>query len=103
MQELNLQAIPNQQFTADLDGHRVDISLRTAINVMVADIAVDDVVLVNGVRLVAGAPILPYKYLSTWGNLVLYTRGDELPWWENFGVNQTLYFLTPAELAEINP
>lgn len=98
MLDLNLQTLPNQEFSVDINGLKLDVAIRTAINVMVADVSIDDVVLIRGVRLVAGAPILPYPYISTWGNLVLYTGSDELPWWENFGVNQMLYYLTPEEL-----
>lgn len=99
MQDLNLQRIPNQEFSVDLNGLKVDIAIRAAINTMVADITVDNVVQLRGVRLVAGAPVIPYAYLSTWGNLVLYTGGDDLPWWEQFAVTQALYYLTPDELA----
>lgn len=100
MLQLDIQALPNQQFTSDIDGHRVAITLRVAINVMVADVSLDDVVLIRGVRVVTGQPILPYPYISNWGNLVLTTQNDELPWWENFGQDQFLYYLTPAELLE---
>jgi hypothetical protein len=101
MQTIDIQPLPNQEFTIDLNGQRVDLAIRTAINTMVADVTVDDVVMLRGVRLVAGEPAIPYPYLSVWGNLVLMTTGDELPWWEQFGVSQTLYYLTPDEMATV--
>ena len=98
MRDLNLQPLPNQEFTVELEGHRVDIAIRTSREVMVADVSLDELVLVSGVRLVAGEPMLPYKYLSTWGNLVLLTQNDELPWWESFGSSQSLVFVSPDEI-----
>jgi hypothetical protein len=101
MQTIDIQPLPNQEFTIDLNGQRVDLAFRTAINTMVADVTVDDVVMLRGVRLVAGEPVIPYPYLSTWGNLVVVTAADELPWWEQFGVSQALYYLTPDEMATV--
>lgn len=101
MLEINIQAVPNQQFTVEIAGSRVDIALRTANDVMVADIALNDIMLIRGTRLVAGGFILPYKYISTWGNLMLVTQADELPWWDKFGVNQSLIYLAPEEVEAV--
>lgn len=67
---------------------------------MAADVARDDVTLIRGVRLVAGSPVLPYARLmgSGPGNFLLMTTDGALPWWEQFGVSQYLYYYTLAEL-----
>lgn len=101
MLDLNLQATANQQFTVELNGKRVDLTFKTATNIMIVDIAVDEVVILRGHRLVAGEPMIPYIYLSEWGNLAIFTENDQLPWWESFGITQFLVFLTPDEISAL--
>lgn len=101
MLELDLQATANQQFTAELNGRRVDMTFKAATNIMIVDIAVDEEIILRGHRLVAGEPMIPYRYLNQWGNLVLLTENDELPWWEQFGVTQFLVFLFPSEIEAL--
>lgn len=56
----------------------------------------------SGSRCVCGYPIIPYKSIEgAGGNFVFYTGGEDLPWWENFGSDHFLYYLTNAEIAEI--
>lgn len=102
MLDLHLQTIANQQFTAELNGHRVDMTFKACTNIMVVDIAVDEEVILRGHRLVAGEPMIPYRYLNQWGNFVLMTENDELPWWEQFGITQFLVFLTPEEIEGLS-
>jgi hypothetical protein len=64
-----------------LDGARYSLTFKEATGCMVADVERDDVVLLYGVRVVAGSPIIPYGYLEA-GNFVLLTENDELPAWE---------------------
>lgn len=99
MRQISLAAIPNQSFSVTLDGRRYDLAFKDADGVMVANVARDDVVIATGQRLVAGQPVLPYRWQES-GNFVLLTEGDELPDWTLFGSTQFLYFLSADELAE---
>lgn len=101
MLELDLQTTANQQFTAELNGRRVDMTFKAATSIMIVDIAVDEEIILRGHRLVAGEPMIPYRYLNQWGNFALLTENDELPWWEQFGVTQFLVFLFPSEIEAL--
>ena len=102
MLDLNLQNTANQQFTAELNGRRVDITFKAATNIMIVDISVDEEVIMRGHRLVAGEQMIPYRYLNQWGSLALLTENDQLPWWESFGITQFLVFLLPEEVEAIS-
>lgn len=99
MRQITLAAIPNQSFSVTLDGRRYELALKDADGVMVANLSRDDVVIVSGQRLVAGEPVLPYRWQES-GNFVLLTENDELPDWTVFQSTQFLYWLTADELAE---
>lgn len=99
MFEIALTQEPNQSFSIVLDGSRFDISLRDiGADLMAVTIARDGVTLLDGARLVAGTPLLPYKYLET-GNFIFLTQGDAYPYWTEFGVTQSLLYLTAEEVA----
>lgn len=102
MQQINLQNTPNQQFTITLDGVMFDITLRAVNDAMYADILANNVPVVSGARCVAGYQIMPYIYQEgTTGNFSFSTTNFELPWWEEFGITQTLYYLSAADLATV--
>lgn len=96
-QTVPLQVQPNQSLTIRLDGASYEIAIKTAGSVMIADIARDGAALVNGQRCLAGAPLLPYRYLQT-GNFVFLTNNDTAPWWESFDT-QALVYLTAVEVT----
>src|SRR5690606_13964558 len=76
-----------------------ELTIKTARRCMVADVVRDGRVLVQGQRIVADAPIIPYRYLSTQGNFAILTPDGELPWWESFGYTHMLVYMTPEELG----
>lgn len=96
MQEIPLTAEPNQEFTVRLDDYRYVLRIKEARGVMVADVTIDDVVVLSASRIVAGWPLIPYAYLTT-GNFVLLTVNDELPDWRQFGLTQSLIYAGPDE------
>lgn len=99
MFEIALTQEPNQSFSIVLDGSRFDISLRDiGADLMAVTIARDGVTLLDGARLVAGTPLLPYKYLEM-GNFIFLVQGDAYPYWTEFGVTQSLLYLTAEEVA----
>lgn len=100
MRVVPLAASPNQSFTVTLDGARWVVRLTATNGVMSADVSRDGVVLLTGARVPAGEALIPYRYLET-GNFIFTTVQDALPDWALFGVSQTLFYLSPAEIADI--
>lgn len=100
MEAISLQPIPNQELNVRLDGRRFGLRIKEAAGVMVADVSVDGVTILEAVRIVAGTPIIPYRYLEA-GNLLLLTDGGDLPDYAQFGVTQSLVYLSAAEIAAL--
>lgn len=98
MQELPLINAANQSFDVTLDAGQFSIAIREANGVMIADVALNGVAVVSGQPCLAGEPIIPYAYLQD-GNFVFSTLNDDLPYWDQFGITQALYYLTDAEMA----
>jgi len=99
VRDITLLAVPNQTFSATINGVLWELSIKVARDTMLADVRRDGVDLVLGQRVVAEFPILPYRYLSHQGNFAILTRDGELPWWEEFGRSQSLIYLEPAEVG----
>lgn len=102
MQQIPLQAIPNQSFTVQLDDRFYNMALKTANGIMALDISRDNQVLLTGARVVAGTPLLPYNYLeNSSGNFIFITANEELPDYAQFGVTQSLLYASNDELEAI--
>ena len=102
MQTIQLQPIPNQELTVTLESVQFDISLRAINSVMYITVLVGGVAILSGSRCVAGMALLPYHYLEgLTGNFAFITANDDLPYYDQFGVSQTLVYATAAELAAI--
>lgn len=100
MIQVPLQAIPNQSLSIQLDGSNYDIRIESVNDVMAMDIIRDNVAIVTGQRLIAGYPIIPYRYLEK-GNFILETMNDQYPDYTQFGITQSLIFAIQAELGAI--
>lgn len=90
----------NQSLSIQLDGLRYDITVKEGNGVMCATVVRDGVTLVDNVRLVAGTPVLPYRYQED-GNFALTTADEELPYFPQFGNTQFLVYLSNEELAAL--
>lgn len=99
MRDITLLAVPNQTFSATINGVLWELTIKVAIGTMLADVKRDGADLVLGQRIVAEHPILPYRYLSHQGNFAILTRNGEIPWWEEFGRSQLLVYLDPSEVG----
>lgn len=100
MQIIPLQAIPNQQFSVVLGDNQWDIVLKTADNITVADVTLNNVVIMTGFRCVAGMRIIPSLYQEA-GNFFFSTQRGQLPDYTQFGLTQFLLYYTAAELAAL--
>lgn len=97
MRTIPLAAVANQILSVRLDDQRLVLRLKAAEGVMVADLDRDGERVISGVRVLAGEPIIPYRYLES-GNFMLLTIDDELPDWRQFATTQRLVYLTAAEV-----
>lgn len=102
-QSIPLNAIPNQSFSALLDNQRYVVTIKTIANgVTIASVSINGALVVDSVRCVANRLMIPYRYLEgAGGNFFLGSDGDTLPDYTQFGVTQTLYYFTNAELVAL--
>lgn len=98
MQALPLINVANQSFDVALDAGQWTLTLREANGVMVVDVSLDGVVKLSGSPVLSGEPLIPYAYLQD-GNFVFSTLNDDLPFWDQFEITQTLFYLTNEEMA----
>jgi len=100
MRVIPLATAPQQSLSVRLDDSRLVLTLKKVKGCMVADLERDGEYVIRGTRVLAGEPIIPYAYLEE-GNFLLQTINDELPDWTQFGVSQTLLYLTVAEVTDL--
>ncbi|PHM51042.1 phage baseplate plug family protein [Xenorhabdus sp. KK7.4] len=103
MREIPLRAIPNQRLAVTLGDTNWVITLKAARNMMLCDIQRDDVMIIQGSRLMPNAPLIPYAYLGSTGNFALLTEQDELPWWEQFESTQTFIYWSDDDRPATHP
>lgn len=101
MRNIPITPVPSQSLSIRVDDQRVVLRLKEANGVMVADVERDNVTVILGTRVLAGEPIIPYRYLQS-GNFLVLTIDDELPDWREFGSTQSLVYLTIDEVAALN-
>lgn len=99
MRIIDIDPIPNQEFSVTVDGNRWDFVIKEAVSSMICDLSLNDEVILSGARIVTGTPIIPYEYLRSQGNFIILTENDELPYWTQFGVNQQLIYASAEELS----
>ncbi len=97
-----LASVPNQSLSIQLDEKRYVLRLHNVGDLMCIDISIDEETILQGHRLVGSQPIIPYKYLERdGGNFIFATELGDYPFWDQFGVTQTLLYITRAELEAI--
>lgn len=99
MRVIELAATPNQSFSVTLDGNRWDFTIKQAVYCMVCDVSLNDEVILQGQRIVADTPLIPYEHLQRSGNFVILTENEEMPFWDRFGVDQQMIYATADEVA----
>ena len=99
MQTIPIQQLPNQSLSVTIDGQRWGLTIKAAVSVMVVDLALNDQPLIYGLRIMPNQPLIPYRYLATVGNFLMLTVDDQIPWWEQFGIDQQLVYATADEIA----
>jgi len=99
MRIIDIAATPNQSFSVTLDGNRWDFVIKQATTSMIADVTLNEVMRLTGIRIVAETPLIPYEYLQGAGNFIILTENEETPYWERFGIDQIMVYATPEEIA----
>ena len=103
MRLIPLQATANQQLSFTQDGNRWVVTIKQAVTSMVADVSINEVVIISGVRIMGDDFVLPYPYIGIeQGNLMLTVEQDALPDWQQFSATQRLYYWTPDEMRGLN-
>lgn len=107
MLQVPITNIPNQSLSFSADNNLYDIRIHATgdndepgTEVMTFDISINGVVIITGIRAVAGFPIIPSVYLQN-GNFIVLTENDDYPDWNQFGISQQLIYTSEAELAII--
>jgi hypothetical protein len=100
MREIPLEALPNQSFSIRLDDDLYSFELKTIQDVMTVTIYRGQTLIQQGLRAVAGAPLIPFKYLQS-GNFLFITENEALPYWTEFGVTQQLLYFSAEEIAAL--
>lgn len=86
------EAIPNQQLSVLLGGNRFVITIKAVGAGVGVSVVMNNQTLIENMRAVSGAPIIPFVYAEAGGgNFMLVTRDDVIPTWQNFG--DTCYLL----------
>jgi hypothetical protein len=100
MRNVPIDAVPNQSLSFTIGSDRWSIRIKQAVSSMFIDVALNDVDIVLGHRIVIGTPILPYRYQRSYGTLLMLTDNEELADWTKFGSTQQLVFATADELND---
>ena len=95
---IDLQAVANQSLSIALDELQYDLTIKETNGVMSVDFVRENITLMQGARVVAGTPLLPYRYQQN-GNFIFITSNGELPYFTKFGISQSLIYASPEELA----
>lgn len=100
MKTIALDAVPNQSFSARLDGFFYEFVIKETAGVMSATISRDNEIVVSNSRICAGSALMPYPFQQK-GNFIIITENGEIPYWTKFGITQQLLYLTDEEIAAL--
>ncbi len=97
-----LKNISNQSLSIQLDEIRYGFRFKDIGNMMSVDISINDIVILEGQRIVGGFPLIPYKYLEgDGGNFMFLTELGDIVYWDQFGITQSLMYFSTEELGDI--
>lgn len=92
-----LENAPSQRFTTYLNGYKFDIRLITIATQTYADVFINSEPICFSAICAPNRVVMPYTN-NTIGNFYFYCPDLDYPYYEKFGKNQQLYFLSPEEL-----
>lgn len=95
-----IKRIPNQIFSVVLNGTPYRVALRTIQGLTFMSVWVNGVPLFYNQICTPNNWVNQYNYISTNGKFYFYSLDEEYPNYQQFGITQALYFLTPEEVSE---
>jgi uncharacterized protein DUF6983 len=107
MIQIPITNIPNQSLSISLDGNVYDISIHACrdngvpgTGIVAFDVTINNTVIITGIRALPDFPIIPARYLEN-GNFLVTTMNNEYPDWRQFGITQSLVYVSQSELTSI--
>lgn len=101
MRRLELIAVPNQQFTVNLDNRVWDITIKDNGGNLMATISVNGERLISSGIILNGQFVMPFPRLSKYGNLFFTAPNQMNPRWQDLGKTHFLYYLSLAEMEAL--
>lgn len=103
MQQITLQPIPLQEFSVVITNFIYRIRVYdVGNNTMCADININGIDVILGVRCLHGSFLLPYESLEqSNGNFAFYDLVNESVFYTNFGATCQLYYFSPIDLGTL--
>ena len=100
MQQVPLQPVPNQSFSVLLDANQWAVVLKTVGAATVASLTLNGTDVLDSAHCAAGAFLIPSEYEEA-GNFFFVTQSQQLPYYTQFGVTQSLIYISAGELAAL--
>ena len=100
-ERINIEPLIDQTFSSNLDRITFEIRMYSIDDGVSLDLTADGQTPIQGLRLTANFPVVPYSHLIS-GGFILITDDDELPDYQKFGQRQRLLYYTQAELDALN-
>ena len=99
MEQINLSNLPNQSFSYTSGSNTFDLLIKESNGSMYASITSNGNDLIDSVRIMPNQLIIPYLYLEN-GNFIIIAQGNDDVYYDQFGITQTLLYLTASDLVE---
>ena len=96
-----LRPLRSQTLQANLGAAQYSLKVYSAAGGMCYDMTRNNVVITRGQRIVAGTPLIPYRYLED-GNFILTTEDNDLPDYNKFSDTQNLLYFGSADLEVLS-
>lgn len=101
MIQIEIQKIPNQEFSVEINEVRYLLRIRTFKEMTFMDITINDELVKGSVRCCPNTLVIPYDYLTEGGNFIWQCLNNDYPSYEKFGDTQFLNYLTDEEISEL--
>lgn len=97
MKTIPLKQFPRQSLSVVLENSLYELSLKECNGIMAVTVVRDGETIVSNRRAVAGAPVIPSRYLNS-GNFFILTNNDTLPYYTEFEGSNVFVWMTNEEI-----
>lgn len=95
---IDLDKIPNQTFNITLENTNYRVALRSIQGLTYMSVWADGEILFYNQLCVPNAFVNPFNYVSKKGKFYFKSPTGDYPYYTDFGVTQSLYYLTKEEV-----